>query len=312
VKRAFILFAALALSLAGCSFSSSTGSSHSGKTSNSTSAGTTSNSTSAETTSNSTSAETTSKNNGSTSDNKGNESSSSNQSSSSSQTSSNNNASTSSNRTLTMEEVIKATEDQLNTHVPIRLPKTLPLDKGYHLTAATKSDSSHYTVTFYESKKPIPINNSKLTNGNYAIKIGTVKGTLYNTATQAGNYINYQDYKKYESGNPSVDLGYGIKGYIDAGAGSEYLGWNEGRWSFTVRASTVHGGSLKPEGKQIVAYLEKGMLPPPHQIGAGEFTAGELTNRNQRISWQNKNTDYEVSDTKDAITALKIATSFSN
>jgi hypothetical protein len=294
VKKSFFICAALALSLAGCSFSSSTGSSHSGKTSNSTSA------------------ETTSKNNGSTSDNKGNDSSSSNQSSSSSQTSSNSNTASSSDRTLTMEEVIKATENQLKTNVPIRLPKALPLDTGYHLTAVTKSDSRHYTVTFYESKKPIPINNSKLTNGNYAIKIGTVKGTLYNTATQAGNYINYQDYKKYESGNPSVDLGYGIKGYIDAGAGSEYLGWNEGRWSLTVRARTVHGNNVKTVGKQIVAYLEKEMLPPPHQRGAGEFSADELTNRNQRISWQNKNADYEVSDTKDAITALKIATSISN
>ncbi|MED1203006.1 hypothetical protein [Heyndrickxia acidicola] len=299
MKRAFILFAALALSLAGCSFSSSTGSSQSDKTSQNKST------------------ETANSQNGSTGQNNGSDSSRSNQSSSSSQTASNSssqtstsNAQTSSNRTLTMQEVIKATEQQLKTQVPVRLPNALPMDKGYHLTAVTESDRTHYSVTFYESKNPIPINNSKLTNGNDAIKIGTVKGTLYKTDAQAGSYINYQDFKKFESGNPSTNLGYGIKGYFDAGAGSEYLGWNEGRWSFTVRARTVNGSILHTAGRQIVAYLEKEMLPPPHNIGAGEFIADELASRNQRISWQNKNVIYEVSDTKDAMTALKIATAF--
>ena len=62
-----------------------------------------------------------------------------------------------------------------------------------------------------------------------------------------------------------MDLGYGVTGHMDAGAGSIFLIWNEGHWSFSTRNHNSEEGSKEmiALAKQIVRKLESQMLPGP-------------------------------------------------
>jgi hypothetical protein len=182
---------------------------------------------------------------------------------------------------LSPEEVINETEKLLTTDIPIKLPKRITVSSGYHLTAMTSSEQNQYTVMFLETEQPIPINNKELKNKE--INLATIKATRYETTDQAVEQINHQNHSG--NGAPSVDLGFGIKGFRDAGAGSQFIGWNEGRWSLAMRALTEQGNSIEEEVKKVVQYLEKNMLPIPHDVGSVKFDVSK-TNGKQHIAWQ--------------------------
>jgi hypothetical protein len=196
---------------------------------------------------------------------------------------------------LTQAEVIQAVKKQINTNLSIKLPSQLPLQKNHHLTAVTKSNTSSYEVAFYESKEPIPINNSKLTNSSDVKKIAIVKAIQYPSEKEAKTNVNYQP---LQTGTPKIDLGFGIDGYKDAGAGSAFTTWHEGRWSMIVRNRNNeedNAAGLKM-AKEIVKKLEKQLLPIPHQIGAGSFNTNKENGAEaNRIAWQEKTIVYEVS-----------------
>ena len=61
-----------------------------------------------------------------------------------------------------------------------------------------------------------------------------------------------------------TDLGYGITGYMDAGAGSVFLTWHEGRWSFSTRNHNDGNGSeeMIALAKQIVVNLKVNYYQP--------------------------------------------------
>ncbi|CAM4106007.1 hypothetical protein [Lederbergia lenta] len=213
---------------------------------------------------------------------------------------------TTNQQTLTPEEVINETEKQLETNIPIKLPKVMNVSSGQHLTAKTTSDKNQYTVMFLETNEPIPINNDKL-EGKEA-NIATLKATGYGSAEQAAQEINYEDHSK--TGAHEVDLGFGITGYSEGAAGSQYIGWNEGRWSLVVRGFTEQGEDVTQEAKNIVAFLEKNTLPAPHDIGAAALDVTyKNDDRKQYITWQEGTIVYEVEMDKSAQDLLEILAS---
>lgn len=207
---------------------------------------------------------------------------------------------------LSPEEVIQETEKQLNTNIPIKLPKTLKVTNNKHLTAKTSSDKDQYTVMFIETDEPRPINNEAVKDEE--ANVATLKATKFETAEKASEQINYEDHAAV--GGKEVDLGHGIKGYSEGAAGSLYIGWNEGRWSIAVRGFTEQGAEVEEKAKEVVEYLEKNMLPAPHDIGAAML---DVTNNNkeslQRISWQEDDVVYEIETSRNDIAALEIAVS---
>lgn len=207
---------------------------------------------------------------------------------------------------LSPEEVVAETKKQLNTKVPVRLPKTLTVSTEYHLTAKTTSDQDHYMVEFLETKEPIPINNAKLKDveGNVAI----LKGTRYETAAMAAEHVERLE---PAIGNPPVDLGHGIKGYYDAGAGSQYLSWIEGNWTLVVRGRTEQAGDLSEEAKEIVEYLEYNTLPPP-DAGNAKFTSKAIEKGSQILLWHKDNIVYKIETNRGYLDALKIAVSMND
>ncbi|MGD7010365.1 hypothetical protein [Metabacillus sp. 84] len=218
------------------------------------------------------------------------------------------NPSSKKNEALTPEEVISETSLQLDTRVPFSLPAAIPLDKDKHLTSLATSDAKTYEIAFYQTSKPISINSSKLRNLGNESKIAVIKAAEYESEEKAAEQIGYQ--KAEPAGNPPVDLGHGITGYTDAGAGSAFLHWNEGRWSFMSKARNESGEDANKElGRKVVDYLEKEMLPPPDQ-GTVLLDGNDAGSRNHYTAWQEGNIVYEIVEADGAMTMLEVAAAF--
>ena len=207
---------------------------------------------------------------------------------------------------VSSEEIIVETENQLNTGVPVKLPMDLAVTPGHYLTAKTSAKQLQYSIMFFETLQPISINHKELENKE--ANIATLNAKRYETPEQAANQINHQIHKN--NGAQSVDLEFGIKGYRDAGAGSQFIGWNEGRWSLDMRATTAQGKEIEKEAKEVVQFLEKHTLPIPHEWGAIKLdVSNSKETHQQQITWQEKGIVYEIITNKNAIAALEIAVS---
>ena len=207
---------------------------------------------------------------------------------------------------LTQEEVIKAVKQQIDTDLSLKLPDKLPLKKGEHLTAVTEGDENSYRVVFYESDEPIPINNEELINNeDKADPIATIHVQKYDSQKQADEEVSFEQFD--ENGGQEVDLGHGITGYRDAGAGSVYTGWNEGRWALAVHAQTSEGNKGTDLAKDAVAYLEENTLPIPQPHGYAHLDVDE---RDNRILWEKDTTVYTIDQVEDSMDALEIAVNF--
>lgn len=211
------------------------------------------------------------------------------------------------NIVLTQDEVLKAIKTQLKTDLSKILPSQLPLDKGKHLTATTKSTANYYQVVFMESDKPIAINNKALKDKQQATVIARLKVTKYASMTKSNEQIAYEDYSNL--GGQKVDLGYGISGYQDAGAGSAFVSWNEGRWALTARARTTDAKQGVKLAKEATKFLETNTLPIPKPNGLVHLDVEQSGNR---ITWQKEKIVYLIDQVKNPMNALKIATSFKN
>jgi hypothetical protein len=208
--------------------------------------------------------------------------------------------------TLTEEEVLAAIKDQIDTQIPIVLPKMLPLKMDEHLTATTKSDPAGYQVMFFTSTKPIPINNEKLkNNSSEATPLARLTVHKYNSLKDADEQIAYEDFSKI--GGQKIDLGHNITGYQDAGAGSLWINWNEGRWSLTSHTQTSRPEDGEQLSRDAVEYLETHTLPIPKPHG---YVHVDATGKDNRILWQNGTTVYTLDQFNDPMSALIIATMF--
>ncbi|MDR7071700.1 hypothetical protein [Fictibacillus barbaricus] len=207
---------------------------------------------------------------------------------------------------LTEEEVLAAIKNQSHTQIPIVLPKKLPLKMDEHLTATTKSDPSSFQVMFFTSTKPIPINNEKLKKKNSeAVPLVRLTVHKYNSEKEADEQIAYQDFSKI--GGQKIDLGHNIIGYQDAGAGSLWISWNEGRWSLTSHTQTSRSEDGEQLSRDAVEYLETHTLPIPKPHG---YVHVDATGMDNRILWQNGTTVYTLDQFNDPMSALIIAAMF--
>lgn len=134
----------------------------------------------------------------------------------------------------------------------------------------------------------------------------TFNKTAYVSTAAAVTAVNHH---AQETGLPVIDLGSGVQGTIDRGAGQAYLTWQAGRWSVTVHASPVMGQDPVAMSKQLVALFNQYSLPIPSQVGAGNFDVTD-NGLNQTITWQEGAILYKIS-ARSAETAIKMASSMS-
>jgi len=195
--------------------------------------------------------------------------------------------------------VLKNMKDQLKTNLPIILPKELPITKGTFLTATTKAEANQVELLFFESKEYLPLNDRKLKNSQTATIIARLVVKQYPNAKVANEQISFVNYS--QNGGQKVDLGYNIKGYQDAGAGSLWTGWNEGRWAIETHTRTDNPEAGVKLAKQAVQFLETHMLPIPKQNG---FARLDVYKSGTMIVWQDEKLVYTLDSIKEPLKAL--------
>lgn len=204
--------------------------------------------------------------------------------------------------------VFNQIEKALNTKVPLMLPTSIPVEKNRYLTATTASQTTNYKVDFYEADQAAKIDSQAASKGTL---IASLEGIGYKDDGSAKESIS--DYKQI---NPAeydefADLGHNIRAAEQAGTGHQQLLWNEGRWYIHLDFPIDPAFRNKdyPDSKQlaenIVAYLDKNMLPAPQKIGVIRIANWNMS-EGTVIEWQSNQTVYQISS-RDPMTALKIA-----
>ena len=169
----------------------------------------------------------------------------------------------------------------------IKLPGGFPVTKGKYLTAIAESKKNLVTFKFYTTDKQLEINDSDIKKtGDF---VGQLVITNYPTVKSASEEI---DQTVFSEGD-AVDLGFGITGYQDAGAGSLFTSWNEGRWAIIARATTDNSEESVAIAKETVEFLETHMLPIPKQYGQLHIDA---THKGRFAKWQKQNYVYMLTD----------------
>ncbi|MCM0599836.1 hypothetical protein [Periweissella fabalis] len=226
-------------------------------------------------------------------------------------------SSSSSNKSVTSTQTPSkpATTDnrigQLNTKLvdvlgKIALPQVDGLNKGSaNLNVRYTGDTNNYQIFYSVGNQPRPFNAANLKNENpYAI----FQKQTFSSVDQAAQQINYIS-PDNNQGLPSTDLGSGITGYSQMGAGNIHLVWNEGNWSLSVHAINIENQDPKPMAKEIVTLLNTYRLPIPDKHGQVQLDVNINPGaRDQIIRWQAKNVVYTIT-AHDPSTAIKLAAS---
>ena len=169
----------------------------------------------------------------------------------------------------------------------VDIPTDFPVSKGSYLTAITTTDSNAITLNFYETSSKMSVNDKAIKqDGTY---IGQLTITKYDSKDLASEEI---DQTVFDSGQ-AVDLGYGITGYQDAGAGSLFTSWNEGRWAIIARSLTEKAEESLATAKETVKFLETNMLPVPKDYGNLHVDAEQT---GTMAKWQKENYLFAMTD----------------
>ncbi|MFR0592556.1 hypothetical protein ACLUWM_04710 [Limosilactobacillus mucosae] len=173
----------------------------------------------------------------------------------------------------------------------VLLPTTSGLSTSNgHLNVRYSGNADSYTIYYSVGYTAKSLNDATLSS--------QIPYLVFNKKTYASQSAAAQAIRNYDldtSGLATVDLGHGIKGTIDAGAGQRYLTWKEGKWQLTVHAAAVNGEDPLPTAQHIVALLEQYYLPAPDDRGTGTFEVsvgdGE---RPQVLTWMRGNVVYTM------------------
>lgn len=197
-------------------------------------------------------------------------------------------------------------ESYLNTDVPFVKPASIPKADHTYYTAAYDNLPDGYSVIIFQTNRPVQINDRSLNHVGEENRLATLKGIKYKTPEDAHAKVSHREVQK--QGN-TVDLGHGLWGVQDAGAGHKYFSWNEGRWYLGMQAQTQDQRDLTGKAKEMVEFLETNTLPIPNQLARFSVTYGTNDVMNSAC-WQDGQIVYEVeTNTEDPVDALRIITS---
>ncbi|PEZ03686.1 hypothetical protein CN326_17555 [Bacillus sp. AFS018417] len=215
-------------------------------------------------------------------------------------------------------DVFAATRTALSakTKMNIFLPTEIPLsNENKFLSAYTEGQDKNYTVTFFESNSPLPVDSAALSDSNQAKQIAKLFVQQYETKEEAGKSLcsTFALNPDYDKGIPSnddpsgIDLGYGVKGFTDGAAGTMYLNAVKDHWAIFVKSPSANKDDNIPVAKSIVKQLEKEPLPTPDSYAVIEVDTRQKQNR---VYWQNGNTLYGIETSGAIQDALSIAAHF--
>lgn len=179
----------------------------------------------------------------------------------------------------------------------VLLPTAFPTTESSSVTAnIITNEVDNYTVSYTDDQ------------GELAEVTGTIYGNSDLASEEMDTFSNGKSISPYEEGGS--DLGYGITGYSEGAAGTQYFSWEEGNWLFSI--SSVSEDQMDNPGiaKKIVDYLEDHYLPAPDGQGVVYIQypqGGEDVNVD--IRWQDGNIVYQLRTTRVPLEALEMTVS---
>lgn len=210
--------------------------------------------------------------------------------SSSSQASSKSAASSSqSQRQSTSANRMGTLTSQLRGKLPgMLLPAADGLGQGSsNLNIRYTSSSSQNVVYYSVGNSPLALNDSRIASEKpYAVL------TEKKNVADASSLINYQEPK---TGLPAVKIAGNVTGTEEGAAGSTYLQFNQGQWSFVVRASNVQGQKPLPTAKKLLSLYQQYGLPDTAAKSSVQVDVGEsLGSLNTVITWAKGSSVYQL------------------
>lgn len=210
--------------------------------------------------------------------------------SSSSQASSKSAASSSqSQRQSTSANRMGTLTSQLRGKLPgMLLPAADGLGQGSsNLNIRYTSSSSQNVVYYSVGNSPLALNDSRIASEKpYAVL------TEKKNVADASSLINYQEPK---TGLPAVKIASNVTGTEEGAAGSTYLQFNQGQWSFVVRASNVQGQKPLPTAQKLLALYQQYGLPDTAAKSSVQVDVGESPGSlNTVITWAKGSSVYQL------------------
>lgn len=178
------------------------------------------------------------------------------------------------------EEQIPQLTEQLKERLPdwnLALPSWTEEESQY-IGAAVTEEEGRVEIQFYRTEESMVVDDPALANSQETALL-TIE--QFSSSEEANEQIGFQDYE--EVGGEPVDLGYGITGYQDAGAGSLFTSWNEGRWALIARTTTDASEKGVQLAQRTVSFLEEHTLPIPHEHGSLHLDVNE---QESFVKWQ--------------------------
>ncbi|MEK4366373.1 hypothetical protein MKX68_28370 [Paenibacillus sp. FSL M8-0212] len=206
-------------------------------------------------------------------------------------------------------DIIKQVRNQLKMK-DAALPTSFTLDKGTSLGAAILSNTADtFKVNFYATTQSVAINDQSLTASDSKIPVlASYEVKTYKDPDQPEIFPE-TDLKDIPA-DMAVDLGHGIKGMSEGAAGSQYLTWQEGRWTLEIRSVSEDEMNNPGIAKKMVEYLESHTLPVPKDKGyiKVEYPSGGKS-VHVTISWQDGNQIHQLKTDQVPLEALGMAVS---
>lgn len=149
------------------------------------------------------------------------------------------------------------------------------------------SSSSQNVVYYSVGNSPLALNDSRIASEKpYAVL------TENKNVADASSLINYQEPK---TGLPAVKIAGNVTGTEEGAAGSTYLQFNQGQWSFVVRASNVQGQKPLPTAQKLLALYQQYGLPDTAAKSSVQVDVGEsLGSLNTVITWAKGSSVYQL------------------
>lgn len=178
---------------------------------------------------------------------------------------------------------------QLRVKLPgMLLPAADGLGRGSNNLNIRYTSSSSQNVVYYSvGNSPLALNDSRIASEKpYAVL------TENKNVADPSSLINYQEPK---TGLPVVKIAGNVTGTEEGAAGSTYLQFNQGQWSFVVRASNVRGQKPLPTAQKLLALYQQYGLPYTTAKASVQVDVGEsLGSLNTVITWAKGSSVYQL------------------
>lgn len=178
---------------------------------------------------------------------------------------------------------------QLRVKLPgMLLPAADGLGQGSsNLNIRYTSSSSQNVVYYSVGNSPLALNDSRIASEKpYAVL------TENKNVADPSSLINYQEPK---TGLPVVKIAGNVTGTEEGAAGSTYLQFNQGQWSFVVHASNVQGQKPLPTARKLLALYQQYGLPYTTAKASVQVDVGEsLGSLNTVITWAKGSSVYQL------------------